>query len=194
MDPTEFKALSTKFDVLTGEQRRALEFSLITGIDLAAAQELISTWSLPATFDKLWSNYPLNQPQPDEYPCRKNGKPAYDNQCCIKFGVTLHNSGVSLSSYTGMFCWHGHGRVHTLRVEEMKLWLRSAAGLPEISNQRPQKTYKDYLNRRGVVAFLNFWGQGDQGDHIDLWNGSELAGGLTDYFERSQEIWFWPIV
>jgi hypothetical protein len=56
-----------------------------------------------------------------------------------------------------------------------------------------QKTFEEYLGRSGIVAFINFWGPGNQGDHIDLWNGQKLAWGSDGYFELSEEIWFWPI-
>ena len=39
----------------------------------------------------------------------------------------------------------------------------------------------------------NFWGPGNQGDHIDLWNGSSQAYGTDEYFYRAQEVWFWDM-
>jgi hypothetical protein len=39
----------------------------------------------------------------------------------------------------------------------------------------------------------NFWGTGNQGDHIDLWNGEEIAHGTLDFFIRSEEVWFWAL-
>ena len=47
--------------------------------------------------------------------------------------------------------------------------------------------------KTGIVFFRNSWGRGNQGDHIDLWDGSRVRKGGLDYFERSQEVWFWPI-
>jgi hypothetical protein len=85
-------------------------------------------------------------------------------------------------------------------VEEMKLWLNSEnatfVGYAEISRKDKrghQASYHAYTGRRGIVAFLNFWGRGNQGDHIDLWDGSVVAHGGRDYFERSQEIWCWEM-
>ena len=109
-------------------------------------------------------------------------------------------SGISLATYRGVFCWSRHGRTHPLRVEEMKLWLNSndASFVPvaEISKRDKrghQQSYHAYAGRRGIVACLNFWGRGNQGDHIDLWDGATLAHGGRDYFERSQQIWFWSM-
>ncbi len=56
-----------------------------------------------------------------------------------------------------------------------------------------QKAYHYFLRRTGIVVFRNFWGRTNTGDHIDLWDGSAVAKGNRDYFERSQEIWFWEI-
>jgi hypothetical protein len=110
-------------------------------------------------------------------------------------------SGVSLTSYHGVFCWHKHGRQHPLRAEELKDWLNSkhATFLPhraEISKApkgHQNKSFHSYLHSRGIVAFLNFWGANNQGDHIDLWNGKEIAHGDHDFFERSEQIWFWRL-
>ena len=33
----------------------------------------------------------------------------------------------------------------------------------------------------------------NQGDHIDLLNGHQIAKGALDYFERSEEVWFWEM-
>jgi type VI secretion system (T6SS) effector Tae4 (amidase) len=150
-------------------------------------------------FDRFWRNHPANLTPPVIDPCKSNGQPNFPNECCIRFGTMLVNAGISLNSYTGEFCWYGHGKIHTLRVEEMKLWLNSDdvtfVDKAEISKRSHghQKTYLDYQGRRGIVAFINFWGEGNQGDHIDLWNGTKIAHGALDYFERSEAIWYWEM-
>ena len=109
-------------------------------------------------------------------------------------------SGISLASYRGAFCWSKHGRQHPLRVEEMKLWLNSEnaqfidyADISVRDRRGRQASFHAYTLKRGIAACLNFWGRGNQGDHIDLWNGTALASGGRDYFQRSQEIWFWEM-
>ena len=150
-------------------------------------------------FDSMWTSHPTNQVPEDWHPCGPGKKEGLDNQCVIRLGLSFVRAGVRLDSYPGAVCWFGHGRQHPLRVEEMTRWLNSAdadfLGTAEISKRDGgrQRTSDDYVGRRGVVACLNFWGTGDQGDHIDLWNGAELAGGKLDYFERSEEIWFWEM-
>jgi hypothetical protein len=45
-------------------------------------------------------------------------------------------------------------------------------------------------NKKGVLFILNGWGTTD---HIDLWNGQELKGGMRTYFNVGEQIWFWHI-
>jgi hypothetical protein len=152
-------------------------------------------------FDQLWRNHPALQSPPVIEPCSTNGQSNHTNQCVIRLGVSFTTSGISLASYRGTFCWSSHGRGHPLRVEQMKLWLNSdnasfAPDYAEISTRDKrghQNSYHVYSGRRGIVACLNFHGRGNQGDHIDLWDGSTMAHGGLDYFQRSQEIWFWDI-
>jgi hypothetical protein len=82
----------------------------------------------------------------------------------------------------------------------MKLWLDSDdvtfvnyADVSRKDRRGHQASHQSYLGRRGIVACINFWGSGNQGDHIDLWDGSVMAHGGRDYFQRSQEIWFWEM-
>jgi hypothetical protein len=124
----------------------------------------------------------------------------FDNQCVIRMGVAMTGAGLSLASYRGAFCWHGHGRKHPLRVEQFKLWLDSsdATFTPATEKYKRdrrgrQSSYHSFLGRTGIVVFRNFWGANNTGDHVDLWDGTDVAHGDRDYFERSQEIWFWPI-
>jgi hypothetical protein len=81
----------------------------------------------------------------------------------------------------------------------MKLWLNSPSvtfvDVAEIA-KRPRHgslSFHAYLGRTGIVMLRNFWGPHHQGDHIDLWNGEELAHGELNYFSRSEEVWFWEL-
>jgi len=155
---------------------------------------------MPApAFDALWRSHPALQNPPVIEPCSKNGKSNHANQCVIRMGICLTNAGVAISSFKGAFCWNGHGKNHPLRVEEFKLWLNSKDapfGKAEISKRSVegvQKSHHHYIGKEGIVVFRNFWGSGNAGDHVDLWNGNRVAHCGTDYFERSQGIWFWEL-
>ena len=141
-------------------------------------------------------------------PCRRpDSLPNFDNQCAIRMGACLSLSGL-LQNYDGVQCWFGHrGQGHTLRARELAAWLRANKtkfGTVEISKN---VTYEDYVNRTGIIYCQNFWGENNQGDHIDLWDGTgkfmasgsfawegpAMASGGLDYLERSEEVWFWPV-
>lgn len=146
------------------------------------------------TFNELWENHPWLK-DATERPCSGG----HDNQCAIRLGVAFLRSNISLASYRGVFCWSGHGREHPLRAEEMKVWLNSSGadfvGSAEIAQRRAGApiSHHAYLGRTGIVMWRNFWGAGNQGDHIDLWNGEEIAHGTLDFFIRSEEVWFWAL-
>jgi hypothetical protein len=145
-------------------------------------------------FSVLWANHPSRLHPPVQSPCNT----AFENQCAIRMGVCLTSSGVPLNGYQGTFCWFGHGRTHPIRAEELARWLDDTApivGRAEISRRKngKQASAVDYSGRQGIVLFRNFWGPGNQGDHIDLWNGTQMAHGDPVYFNRSEEIWFWDM-
>ncbi|HPE59671.1 MAG TPA: T6SS effector amidase Tae4 family protein [Thiolinea sp.] len=156
-------------------------------------------------FGRLWKNHP-NISDGEMFPCRRpDGVPNFGNQCAIRMGTCLFRSNL-LKGYDGAECWFGH-EGHTLRARELALWLRnhpSTFGKVEI---RSGSRWQDYLDRTGIIYCQNFWGENNQGDHIDLWDGTgefmgggafswegpAMAGGGLDYIERSEEVWFWPV-
>ncbi len=147
---------------------------------------------MPVTFIDLWNAYPA-----DRSPCRKaNGDPSFANQCAIRLSVCLADGGVNLSSCRAVRCWHGHGRRHIIRAQQLADWLANPLGKRAVNAVVMHRSKVDsthYAGRSGIVFFQNFWGSGNQGDHIALWNGSLLRNGFPDYFSRSQQVWFWEI-
>ncbi len=159
-------------------------------------------------FGRLWQNHP-NISHYEMQPCRReDGVPNFANQCAIRMGVCLARSAL-LEGYDGVQCWFGghKGAGHTLRARELATWLRNHAsrfGKAEISSH---VTWQDYVNRTGIIFCENFWGENNQGDHIDLWDGTgefmgsgafswegpAMASGGLDYIERSEKVWFWPV-
>lgn len=67
------------------------------------------------------------------------------------------------------------------------------ADIAKRDKQGKQRSASAYKGKRGIVVCRNFWGSGNQGDHIDLWDGMTMAHGAEDYFSKSQEIWFWEM-
>ena len=151
-------------------------------------------------FATLWLNHPANADPPVIEPCLDaSGKTIFENQCSIRMSTCLVKSGVSLASFKGAFCWFHHGRTHILRAEEQARWLNTpeADFVPsaDIAKRSELGTIEagSYVGRKGIIMFRNFWGTNNQGDHIDLWDGSRMTHGTLDYFERSEEIWFWDM-
>ncbi len=140
-------------------------------------------------FAELWNAHPG-----DNHPCLDElGEPAFENQCAIRMGVALAEAGFDMEGFDGHTCWHGHGGSHVLRAEELARWLADAPG-PWNSAETYQGITSDFLaERQGIVFCRNFWGTGNQGDHIDLWNGSGMRHGSPDYIDRSEEVVFWEV-
>lgn len=157
-------------------------------------------------FIRLWNNHPAIA-EGDVFPCKDaEGTPNFGNQCGIMMGTCLLRSGL-LAGYDKSVCWYAGHKGHTLRAREVADWMRrhpDRFGLVEV---RSNVTWGAFKGRTGLVCFHNFWGEGNQGDHIDLWDGTGIvrrmvdpslegpgmAHGSLDYFERSEEVWFWPI-
>ena len=171
----------------------------------------LGTMTLPTEgpnldFRKLWRNHPTSG-EGEVFPCRdEEGVPHFDNQCAILMGTCLLRSGL-LHGYDKTTCWYRGHKGHTLRAQELSGWMRrhpERFGRVEV---RSNVSWGAYKGRTGFICFHNFWGAGNQGDHIDLWDGTGiirreldpslegpgLADGAFDYFERSEEVWFWPV-
>ena len=152
---------------------------------------------MPA-FIQLWNHHPANWNPPDTQPCRdKKGviHTALQDQCAIRFGLALQGAGVSTDSVPGARCWNGHGRKHILRVKDFLPWIETHSAAIGCKKKTVHKkvTSIDFAAVKGIVYFQNFWGASNQGDHLDLWNGVQVAKGEPNYFERSQEVWFWEM-
>jgi hypothetical protein len=157
-------------------------------------------------FRRIWNNHPTAATG-ETFPCRDaDGNPNFGNQCAILMGTCLLKSDL-LHGYDKSMCWYRGHVGHTLRAREVSDWMRrhpERFGPVEI---RSHVTWGAFKGRTGFICFHNFWGEGNQGDHIDLWDGTGvirrendpslegpgLADGALDYFERSEEVWFWPI-
>ena len=145
-----------------------------------------------ATFSVLWSKHPAINGI--DAPClNKQGTRAYKNQCAIRLSVLLEDAGISTKSFKGACCWHGHGRLHILRAEELANWLATQPGFGKPQKQK-KVTSATYSGRTGIAFFKDAFKNGI--DHIDLWDGvtrNRLGLGELSYFSLAQELWFWDI-
>lgn len=137
-------------------------------------------------FQALWDNHPY----PDS-PCDTD---TFTNQCAIRMGVALRESGVDLSSFRGAKCYpgFGHDPKHILRAQELADWLKTQPGLVGEVQVHTNVTSGHFGGKKGIVFIKNGWGPTD---HIDVWNGltGDMKGGDPAYFARGQEVWFWEL-
>ncbi len=152
-----------------------------------------------ATFDDLWNNHPTSGVGPypyDSLPCRQpNGQPWYLHQCAPRLSVCLTRSGISLAKFSGGWCLR-HDKQHAKAAYPLAYYLmhHKDTPWPEVIKNNAQRNLinsSQFLIRKGIVFFSNFWGTNNQDDHIDLWNGTRMTYGDNNYFSRSQEVWFW---
>lgn len=116
----------------------------------------------------------------------------FSNQCAIRMGTALMKSKVNMSSFAGVRCWtKGHSSLnHTLRAQELADWmLRETSKFGDVEVKK-NVTCKDYSKRQGIVLFRDGWGATD---HIDIWNGTEMKAGYSNYFSLAREVWFWDL-
>jgi hypothetical protein len=150
-------------------------------------------------FDKLWEAFPSGKP------CSTNGKANFENQCAIRMGVCLEGAGINTQGWPLRRCWQHKGKErHILAAEELAktLSLVSTPGIGKVEKYSGEEGFAKIKGRRGIVFFKNYYGQGLQGDHIDLWKGwrtTDLGGSITVIFiqgggnYKKGEIWFWPV-
>ena len=154
-------------------------------------------------FENLWENHPtIETTFGDDAPCQSNGERAFENQCAIRMGESLRKSGVNLDTFKGAKCWHGHNPAHILRAEELANWLRGPfSPFRRVIEFEGVNGFNQINDRTGIVFFKDYYGPGNQGDHIDLWNGGRLTR-FNSWFQfairegrhyRNSTVWFWPV-
>ena len=140
-------------------------------------------------------------------------KRTYENQCAINMSVAWLRSGMKLNGYTGARSWQKDKPKLPIRAQELADWFNSPHSLLKKAQKFEGKDVFDAIdNKTGIIFFQNYWGPGNQGDHIDLWNGSRLTDWFTwlriharvgslgihsftsmSDFEKSQSVLFWEL-
>lgn len=153
-------------------------------------------------FEELWENHPTIKSRLDDAPCKVNGRRAFENQCAIRLGDALINSAVDISTFKGVRCWHNHTPGHILRAEELANWLTSAfSPFRRVLKFPAKEGFSNINGKTRIIFFKDFYGPGNTGDHIDLWNGRRLTR-YSSWFQftfnsgqryADAEVWFWPV-
>ena len=163
---------------------------------------------MPA-FTALWSNHPNikgDTPVLD--------KKVYENQCAINMGAAWLRSGTTLSGYTGALSWEKDKPKYPIRAQELANWFASPRShLPfKVQKFGGKEVFEKIRGKTGIIFFQNYWGLGNQGDHIDLWDGSRLTTldswlriharigsfgmhslGFGSDLQKAQATWFWTL-
>ena len=159
------------------------------------------------TFAELWKNHPVisgNTPVLD--------KKVYQNQCAINMSVSLINCGVNMDSFSGARSWEKDKPKYAIRAEELAAWLdRNAVLLPgkvrKFTGRDVETAFDRIKGGTGVIFFKDYYGPGQSGDHIDLYNKVRLTEmtswfrvsfgisweGVWSDFRKSKAIWYWEM-
>ena len=155
------------------------------------------------SFQTIWNNHPNikgDTPVLDQK--------VYANQCAINLSAALMRSGVPLTGFRGTLSWQKEKPKYPVRAQELANWLKTT--FPRIPTRFEEVSPKNFseklFGKRGIIFFQNYWGLGNQGDHIDLWNVSRLthwtswariqlhiSGGSWSDYRKAESVWFWGI-
>jgi hypothetical protein len=164
-------------------------------------------------FAQLWNNHPDNQSDMNVFLAE-----AAEDGSAEKMASTLQRCGLALEDGKGVspeqrqrFTVCAQQLAHWLAAHQDVLHTRmqkfiAEPALPEIEGEGGIK------NRPGIVFVQNYWGDGERGSHIDLWDGSRLTGRLSwqrvihrastnlcasehhgSVHRKPVAVWFWPL-
>lgn len=116
-----------------------------------------------------------------------------------------------MGTFAGQLSWQKDKPQYAIRAQELANWLARPGTLPGASIEKHggRGVFENIKGKRGIIFFQNYWGPGNQGDHIDLWNGARLTDWFTwlriharigsfgvhtisamSDFEKSESVWF----
>jgi len=157
------------------------------------------------TFHQIWNQHPNVT---GEAPLLDRGQ--YPNQCAVNLYAALQRSGVDLRTFHGQLSWQTGKPKYAIRAQDLANWLATHGMLPgtKIQKFKGDEVFEKIKGNTGVIFFQNYWGPGNQGDHIDLWNGSRLTDilswmriyarigsvGLGTDYRKAESAWFWALL
>ena len=174
------------------------------------------------TFKKLWTSHPFNNSEsaparmlkPTEFGGKliPKGAPSFANQCAIRMGVALRESGVTMEQIGNprVSWFHPKDKMYVLVAQELANGIRLGRipGLGEpIKVKDPKNFHNELYGRKGIIFFKDYWRRTGEanptGDHIDVWNGYRTSAkwlmewfswlGYNENYGKSKEIWFWEV-
>jgi len=172
-------------------------------------------------FTQLWRNHPTITG--NTVPCSTKKEIYYSNQCTIRMGVCLQNSGIDTTRIPNVVrCpYHKKQAGHILRVEELANALKNYAhlfpGVGKMEEIDPVNFKMTLVKKKGIIFLKDYYrrslpsgrkelSRDRSGDHIDLWNGLQFTDPKSliriqrhivdennSDLELSKAIWFWEI-
>jgi hypothetical protein len=144
-------------------------------------------------FSRLWSEYPRGTAE--DVKALIGGDVAADwitNTCVVRVCRSLNYGGYPLAVRPpGMSTIKGgDGKRYGIRVREMKVFMRSTQGAPQLSLALGGDVPAELSGRRGVICF-DVTGWSDATGHFDLWDGEACAN--HGYFERASRVHLWEV-
>lgn len=115
---------------------------------------------------------------------------------CNPNGVAFEESGIDTRSFDKLYpnrrCYKGldHSPKHILAAQELATWMTKNEPIFGKVKKLKGVTSADFQGKKGIVFIMNGWGATD---HIDIWDGSRMKGGSTNYFSLGEEVWFWKL-
>jgi hypothetical protein len=150
------------------------------------------------TFAKLWKNHVGRS-----YVCDQT---VFGNQCAMRMGKALEDSGISLTgyglkrctTYSSKFKSHNPGHVRSAQdlanVFYRNPKLLGAGVRKQIFTGSIDDNLSSFKGKKGMVFIMNGWGSTD---HIDLWDGTTMqmkgSSNTTSYRKRGKYTWFWEL-
>lgn len=104
--------------------------------------------------------------------------------------------------------WQKDKPKYAIRAQELADWLARLGAVPSrVEKLSAKEAFDKISDRRGIIFFQNYWGAGQQGDHIDLWNVSRLTDwkswprihfhlsweGVWSDYRAADSVWFWAM-
>jgi len=177
----------------SANERVEQEIQVVESGKAAVFTVVLKVTCIHKLFEKLLLSHP--ETKGNRAPCSTSGVSNFKNQCAIRMGLALQGAGFSFGADypSDGFCWHGHGRTHTLRVEQLVPWLRKQTHLLSAPTEHTAVTAADFSGKLGIAAFFNFYGVPQTGDHIDVWDGAKILVGESNYFQKSEKVVFWQL-
>ena len=129
------------------------------------------------------------------------GNPQFDNTCTIRISKDLNYAGVPVpGSYPGLATMRGGDGFHyAFRVSEMRRWLTSMFGPPDIDVKGPPVSREPFKSAKGIICFdIHF---SDATGHLDLWDGQtffdevyKLSYSGHDFFDMARRVSLWKSI